>query len=369
VLVSAMAIAVAVVFFNARQADVPRVKSVGSPETTDLPVGQSFVSDLHSIFESSTAADSACDQDNVSRGKSQVERAERTARIRREAVPVLAASADVEHMLVAALLAYWDASTPGTLELLIEAGRLDESNPMVAARLLQMCQIAGDGCDLSIADLEAQSTSTDRGNADVWARVAASRVNRSDHAGALDALQEAVAAPEFNEYHVDTILMFDRALAASTELSSEERLKLAYRYASMLPLTQNDMSAQCSERALESGEWLNACIRWGERQELESKSTGGRLHGLALQRDMYRLSGDAREEAGAKARQKVVGDKMQKQIDAASAVDWPRHEPVLRNYLDKYAATDEFAALDYLQAEIALLPDDETTALSSCSDP
>lgn len=369
-LVLAVAIAAAVVFVSGRQVDIPQPQSAGSPDTADLPVGQSFVSDIHSIFTSSTPADPACSQDNVSRGKSQVEWAEKTARVRRTAVPVLATSTTAEHKLAAAMLAYWDMNAAGALELLVEARELDESNPMIAARMLQMCQIAQERCDLSLADLEIQSATTDRGNADAWARVATSRAGRSDHAGALDALQEAAAAPEFNEYHVDYILLFDRALAASAELSSAERLRVAYSYATMTPLTQNDMSGSCGEQASESGEWLNACLRWGERQELESKSTSGRLYGLVLQQMMYRLSGDAREEESAKARQKEVAEKSQKQIEAVSAVDWSRHEPILRNYLDMYAATDELAALDYLQAEMAWFPEKSgVTTPSSCSDP
>lgn len=367
-LASAAAVLAAVIFFYGRQGDVPQAETVSRPETKDIPVGQPFVSDLHSIFTSSTSADSACDQDSVSRGQSQVEWAEKTARIRRDAVPVLTASTTAEHKLAAALLAYWDMSAAGALELLVEAGRLDPSNPMIAARMLQMCQIGQEECGLSIADLEMQAVVKDRGNADAWARVATSRASRSDYAGALDALQEAASAPEFNEYYVDYILLFDRALAASTELSSDERLRVAYSYATATPLTLNDMSGPCMEQASESGEWLNACLRWGERQELESKSTSGRLYGLVLQQYMYRLSGDAREEASAKDRQNEVADKSQKQIEAVSAVDWSRHEPVLRNYLDMYAATDEFAAMDYLQAEMAWFPEEEATVPSSCSD-
>ena len=364
-----MAIAAAVIFFNGRQGDLPQPQTVGTPDTADLPVGQSFVSDLHSIFTSSTSHDSACDQENVSRGQSQVDWAEETARIRHDAVPVLAASKDAEHKLAAALLAYGEMNAAGAVDLLVEARQLDPSSPMIAARMLQMCQIAQEGCNLRLADLEIQSLTTDRGNADAWARVATSRASRSDYAGALDALQEAAAAPEFNEYHVDTILLFDRALAASAELSSVERLRAAYSFATVTPLTQNDMSGPCLEQASESGEWLNACLRWGERQELESKSTSGRLHGLVLQQTMYRLSGDAREEASAQARQKEVAEESQKQIEAVSAVDWSRHEPILRNYLDMYAATDEFAAMDYLQAEMAWFPEEEATIPSSCSDP
>lgn len=367
-LVSAVAIA-AVIFFSGRQGDLPQPEPLGSPDTADLPVGQSFMSDLNSIFTASTSPAAACDQDSVSRGQSQVEWAEKTARIRRDAVPVLAASTVAEHKLAAALLAHGEMNAAGAVDLLVEAKKLDPSNPMVAPRILQMCQIAQEDCSLSLLDLEVQSVTTDRGNADVWARVASSRASRSDYAGALDALQEAVAAPEFNEYHVDTILLFDRALAASAELSSVERLRAAYSYATATPLTQNDMSGPCLEQASESGEWLNACLRWGERRELESKSTSGRLHGLVLQQTMYRLSGDAREEASAKARQQEVADKSQQQIEAVSAVDWSRHEPILRNYLDRYAASDEFAAMDYLQAEMAWFPEEEATRPSSCSDP
>lgn len=265
-LVSAAVIAAAVIFFYGRQDDVPQAETVSSPDTADLPQGQSFVNELHSLFTSSTTVDAACDQDYVSRGRSQVEWAEKTARIRRDAVSVLAASTTAEHKLAAALLAYGEMNAAVAVDLLVEAGTLDPPNPMIAARMLQMCQIAQEDCNLSLADLEMQSVTTDRGNADAWARVATSRASRSDYAGALDALQEAAAAPEFNEYYIDYILLFDRALAAS-------------------------------------------------------------------------------------------------------AVDWSRHEPILRNYLDMYAATDEFSAMDYLQAEMAGFPEEEATTPSSCSDP
>lgn len=310
-----------------------------------------------------------CDQSNAIDELLEQEREERLERIMRDAVRVLQVSADADHLLAVALLS-WRKQPQVAIEALSAASVADKTHPLVAAQLLQMCSRKGVSCEQSLQELEKRAIHADRGNGMLWVLVARSRLLWSDESGALSALKEAVAATTVDEYWIDYVMLFDRSLAASSSLSSIDRLEAAFGIAAAVPSTELLISRDCEARAAELPEWLDVCIKLGERLERDGHTTMSQGIGLGLQKTLYKLAGDARQQEITDHRyQKFRQDHLEK-LKSLSILDSVRDESVMRKYVEVFAVSDEFAALDYLATEVERIgTESSVTRSSNCSDP
>ena len=203
---------------------------------------------------------------------------------------VLAASSDFEHRLTAGLLKVSD-SMPDAIDDLERLLQTMPDDPVLHWRLLDACDSRGNHPVCESGEAEARVIAAIGNNGEAWAKIAHYRIKRGDEAGGLQALLNASATAEFDNYWgLETELMF-RSFAVETNRSVPERLIESIGLAVTFPQPELKLINQCRLRAGESPEWHRACLAYGQRKEADSRTVLGRGIGLGLQDAMHVLAG------------------------------------------------------------------------------
>jgi len=286
----------------------------------------------------------------------------------RRMVSVLEASADAEHLLVVALLSRRD-DFDGALLILGEAAARDPGNPLIASRILELCMDI-DHCNRARPEMEDKLIAADKANVMAWVQVARSRLQRGDEAGALSALREAVAAGMVDDYLVDYVMLFDRALAASSDLPAHERMGLAFGFGTGEFSGAFSISSDCRERAENSAEWGDVCLRLGERFEHDARTLLTKGVGLGMQVSMYEIGGDTRSREQVQTRQQDFRESYRSlSIQSSRAIEL-KDATVFRKYVEILATGGELEAMRYLADEVsARLPPAADEKQPACPDP
>ena len=287
---------------------------------------------------------------------------------REQMLRVLGSSADAEHLLVAALVS-WRKAAEEALRLLAHAEAADPRNPLVASQILELC-LAIDSCTLARPRMERNLIAADKANGIAWVTVARSRLGRADEAGALAAMREAAAAPSMEDRFADYVRLFERALAASSNLSPYERSIAAHGHGAAVFTAGFLITRDCDERAMNSAEWRDACLRLGERFEHSGRTILTRGIGLGLQAKMYEYGGDSRAQENVERRYQQFREESTALASRTARAMELKDATVMRQYLDTFAAAGEIAAMEYLAGEIeARLPAQNGKPESACATP
>ena len=217
----------------------------GQPEVTSAEPVAAPVGSRQAPVLPGTILDSC---DSNSDEQLEAERVAAFAAQQDELLRVLSASADAEHLLVAALSSL-HSDQEQAMTLLSDAAARDPRHPLIAAQLLMLC-IEIDACSRARPEMERNLIAADKGNAIAWVEVARSRLQRNDERGALAALREAAAAAAVEDYFTDYIYLFDRGLAAAAGGLVKLPKQIPSRIAMELALTGDFISA---ERAADLG--------------------------------------------------------------------------------------------------------------------
>lgn len=259
---------------------------------------------------------------------------------------VLKASADAEHLMVAALVSR-DERPGQAARLMRMAADLEPGNPLIAAQLLEMC-IDTRSCSSDPQRLEWGLIRADRANAMAWVQVARSTMLRGDERGALQALREAVAAATLEDAYVDYYRVFDRAIAASLDLSTVARASAAGDHSTAAVPANNFLITQhCNEFGQVPGEWNHLCLRLGERLEQDGRSMLQQETGLSLQAKMHEHAGDTRAQQAALQRRQELRDRWSDLVSRSPVEEMPFDSAHHRRFLDILGSQGEFAAMEY----------------------
>ena len=287
---------------------------------------------------------------------------------REQMLRVLSASADAEHLLIAAL-ASWRQQPGEAVKMLDRAAALDPRNPLVASQALQLC-LEIETCGRAPVELERRLIAADKANALAWVQVARSRLKRYDEPGALAAMREAAAAAEVNEYFSDNVLLFERGLAASTDLPPFDRMTSAIGQAAAVYGGSFLIFPDCLERAKGSAEWRDVCLRLGQQLEHGGRTILAQTTGLNVQAKMYEYGGDTREQQEVEARQGRFERGWSAFMFQTARAEQLLDATVVRQYLETFESAGELAAMRYLAAEVeARLPAPGGAAASACPTP
>lgn len=290
-------------------------------------------------------------------------------RLEQQVVPVLEASASAEHLLVAALM-IWRDEPDRALQLLGEAAARDSRDPLIASQHLELCVRYGGQCSRPRTDVEQKLIAADRANGLAWVQVARSRLERLDEESAIAAMKEAVAAATIEEHFADYVLLFDRALAASADLPAYERLEGAFGFAAAMVSSSYRITADCTERATNSAEWQDVCLKLGERLEHGSRTLLGKGVGFGLQKQMYELAGNNRQYDLVSERYEVYRNEYRELMAKSTQALELRDATVMRKYIETLNASDELAAMHYVAEEVqSRLPEYDPEQQSTCPAP
>lgn len=285
-----------------------------------------------------------------------------------ELLRVLSASADAEHLLVAALSSL-HSDQERAMTLLSEAAARDPRHPLIAAQILTLCTEI-DACSGARPEMERNLIAADKGNAIAWVEVARSRLQRNDERGALAALREAAAAAAVEDYFTDYIYLFDRGLAAASDLEPFDRMVAAIGHSAGNITTAYLVKRDCEQRAANLPEWRDACLRLGERFENDSFTILTQTVGIGLQIAMYELEGDGRAAERAVQRREEFAGRWKQLASRTVRAEELRDATVLRQYLETFASAGEVQAMEYLGDEVeARLPPATATQQPSCEAP
>lgn len=345
VVVAAVLLAVALMLVGENE---PQYDPSAAVTTGDTSNRDSLLDEIDVLASQRHAGFSIC-EDSESDEQMAVRLAE-WEQMPRELVPILESSSDPGHLLAAAVMVWRDDSETA-LRLLGDAALRDPQDPTIASQLLQLC-VEIDSCGRARPELERNLIVADKGNVLAWVQVARSRLERRDEQGALSALRQAAAGAVVDSYFAEYIMTFDRALAASADLPTFDRMAAAFGFAAAVPSSSYEISADCGDRAANSAEWRDVCLRLGERLEHDGRTLLTKGVGLGIQIGMHELEGETRSLEQALARQKSFRESYRSLSSQSTRAIELGDATVFRKYLEIFTSAGELAALEYLVEEV-----------------
>jgi hypothetical protein len=269
-----------------------------------------------------------------------------------DAVTVLQASGDAEHLLSAALLSRYSDPLLA-LELLDQSVELSSNAPLSAWTAFVICgQRPNLNCNL--AEREATAIAVDSKNGAMWVQIAALRLEKGRDAAAIDAMRRAVAAPDYSSFYAEQIMHVERGLASATNLGLADRFMLGVSFASVSPFAMNTLTSQCESE--QTGVWPELCEQLGRRMATDAKDIMNRSLGLSLQKLAMTNLGDAEGLLAVQQQQqdlrRLLGTVESNRVTMNLLGN---DERVLRDYMSNLEVFGETVAMDRLSAEAARL--------------
>lgn len=260
----------------------------------------------------------------------------------------LLASGDPEHHLAAALLNRW-SDPQAALAQLEKSTALESNSPLSAWTALIICgQRSQLACDFEA--LERAAIRVDSENGAMWMQLVGRRLEYNNDEQAIEAMRQAISAPEFDSYYFEQIMLIERALAATSELSLAERVFSGIGFAAATPMAMNTLIKKCDDE--KTGVWLELCAQLGERMfvdgpDMMTQALGTDLQGLALA-NRGDLQGLQELELKKAEMHGIMGS-------AESNAEWfnlaTNDETVLHEYLQNMDVFGEAPAMKWLSSE------------------
>lgn len=274
----------------------------------------------------------------------------RNAELRERAATAatLAQSRDPEHLLASALLAS-DYGNKSAFEAMERALAEDPDHPLTLFNFLFVCPFHRNESVCRNGGIERQALNVDGGNGAVWVSVAVNRSGKGDAGGALAALRQAHTAPEFNEYWVEHVGLFERAFAAATDLDYRQRVERAFGTAAAMVSNVARLYSICKTRSETSFQWLHACIDYGERLQFDGDTLMSVGAGNRLQQLLYERLGETKKAADAAERANAIGEEFVAAYRSGAFELFAHDEELLAEYMHEFSIHGEFAAMDYLR--------------------
>ncbi|MDJ0908697.1 MAG: hypothetical protein QNI99_05870 [Woeseiaceae bacterium] len=274
----------------------------------------------------------------------------------------LAASGDAELQLATGQLtlqADWVTddmlSQYGTMASIERAYATDPTNPLVLWNAIIECSTAGPSSFCSGRQLQANAWSVLGVDGQFWVRIATLHYKRDDKESALDALQQAAAAPMFDRYFIEHVRMMQRALSIVSEAGYGSQAFAAYSGAPMRYLFR--VREACVAEAPVQSEWLDACLAVAERYASDAITIQERKYGSLLQADILAITGQEEASEAARARYRELDDSGWGRDEDVLAV-LLADEQVMSLFLDELAVGGEVSARLFLSDEVDRLKED-----------
>ena len=267
---------------------------------------------------------------------------------------LLSKSKNPEHLLMAALFGS-DQMSEARIHTMTKTLRIDPDNPLILWNFLNSCSMLPHVPICRDQNIENRAIEVDSSNGQLWAKIAGFRIKRGNMPAALDALKNASVAPEFNEYWMEHVELFERGLAAAGDASYRNRTIQAVGMAAAMVWNIKSVLNGCETQAVESGEWLQYCVRFAERLERDGRTILSNVIGLKLQETMYSISGDEEKEAAAEQRLRLIRNSMRNGQSEDGQVLLSRDDRVLADYITEWATFGELRAVQFLRNEVERL--------------
>ncbi|TQV89532.1 hypothetical protein [Aliikangiella coralliicola] len=182
------------------------------------------------------------------------------------------------------------------VSLLSELVHKYPDNQLVHYFLVSKCSEAKypDSCDENIV---LQATANDPNNGALWFQVAVLEAGENNITGVIKALEQVVAAPNYNGYWADSIEVFDHALESSGVRHETYRMMAAIGFSAALALGPvQDLFKFCREQSVARADIAQLCLDAGATLSTRARSAVTQSIGYGLQKTVYKALGDVENE-------------------------------------------------------------------------
>ncbi len=266
----------------------------------------------------------------------------------------LSRSAYAEDQLAAALIR-GSAELGPRIDNLQQALAADGNHPLVLWQVADDCRRGRGGEYCSDPSVRASVEAVLGGNGWYWMQVAAFYHEQGMFDESLGAVQRAAAAPEFNDYWIEYVLLMERSFAVDSDRSYLDRVVAAMGVAAAMPA--DFLARECPDRAALDDRWLDSCTMIAERYEQDGTNLLMKMVGLGMQDRLYTRSGLAAEAADARTRKDELAALLPR-VDADYQLVQALDPQVMSRYLDVWASSGEVAAFEYSISAVDRLLED-----------
>ncbi|TQV89403.1 hypothetical protein [Aliikangiella coralliicola] len=182
------------------------------------------------------------------------------------------------------------------LALLEAFSRKHQGNSLVDYFLVSKCvekEVLGH-CDESIV---SNAVVNDPNNGALWFQIAMLEASKNNIEEVISALEQVVAAPNFNMYWSESVDIFDDALESAGVDDYIQRMNAAVKFAGKL-ITKSKSTADLSKFCLEQSEGradiAQLCLGLGDKLVVNAKFVIEKRSGYGLQKAVYRVLNDER---------------------------------------------------------------------------
>lgn len=150
--------------------------------------------------------------------------------------------------------------------------------------LVSNCSIEKN-CEQSIFD---NALAQDPYNGALWRLIAIREAASGDIESTLAAIENSIAAANYESYWGETTHLFEQALATTVEMDERTRQVAAIGYSAALVLPNfKTLLDFCRQHSTQRADIANACLRMGARQFLSGDNLLEQSIGLAIQKLVY----------------------------------------------------------------------------------
>lgn len=181
----------------------------------------------------------------------------------------------------------------GEIDTLSELSQQNPENGFVLVQLISAC-FADSNHEACTDQNLAAKISQQTGNAAIWGELAMLRARREDVFGAFRALQQAVLAPEFDNYFSLQVAILDSAASIEDPMAKLNTVFRSFRYTDTAigHAIEYPPSTFCANEAGTNPEIARVCLGYGEYVADQSRTTLGRMIGLAIPEVTFAAIGD-----------------------------------------------------------------------------
>ncbi len=268
--------------------------------------------------------------------------------------PVLAATENAELVLAAALLLPLEEFDRAD-EYLAQASKLSPNSRLVSWNQLLACTGSNDR-DCDVAAVHSRAVALDGSNGAVWMKITSDHLAADKEELALDAVRRAIAAPRFDEYWIDHVMLLERAFAASTDWPLADKVIKAIGLVAAMPLPVMPLYDKCRKLGKDAAVWLELCDQLGQKMFDDGRTIITRGIGLGLRNVAADLALNPGRRARVSRLKREFSESYSKLIGQREAANLLfNDEHVMHDYLDNFATYGEFEALTRLAAEVSRL--------------